>query len=333
LPATTRTARPARDQEMDRWHNRPTLDPWLQALRAIEKRYLHNGTSELIMGGYWRRSWRRFRRNRVSLGALVVLLIIIVFVLSAGFISKYITHMTYSENHLSEKLTPPFTGDYILGSDGNGRDVLTRLAYGGRVSLYVAGLATLSILLIGGTVGAVAGYFGGFTESLLMRAADILLSLPVLPLLVLVSSFYRPSPTFLAVFIALLSWAGISRIVRGEVMALRRRDFVDAARVLGGSNARIVVRHILPNVVPIIVVWTSLVIPGLILTEASLSYLGLGVMVPTPSWGNMLQDAKQFLTTSWTLVFIPGFAIYLSVLCFYLVGNGLRDALDPRLNN
>lgn len=283
--------------------------------------------------GYWRRAWRRFSRNRVSLAALIMLFAIIAFVLCAGFISSYVTHMSYSENHLPQKLTPPFTGDYILGADGNGRDVLTRLAYGGRISLYVAGLATLSILIIGGTVGAVAGYFGGITESILMRAADVLLSMPTLPLLVLVSSLYNPGPTSLAVFLAAFSWAGISRIVRGEVMSLRTRDYVDAARVLGSSDSRIIIRHILPNVIPIIIVWTSLIIPSLILTEASLSYLGLGVKVPTPSWGNMLQDAKQFLSTSWTLVFFPGLAIYMSVLSFYLVGNGLRDALDPRLNN
>jgi peptide/nickel transport system permease protein len=269
----------------------------------------------------------------VSFAALITISLIIVFCLSAGLISDHVTGMTYSENHLADKLTPPFTGNYILGADGNGRDVLTRLAYGGRVSLYVAGLATISILLIGGSVGAIAGYFGGFTDSVLMRAADILLSMPVLPLLILVSSFYSPGPSLLALFLAVFSWAGISRIVRGEVMSLRTRDYVDAARVLGSSNFRIIIRHIFPNVVPIIVVWTSLVIPGLILTEASLSYLGLGVMVPTPSWGNMLQDAKQFVRTSWTLVFIPGFAIYISVLSIYLVGNGLRDALDPRLNN
>jgi peptide/nickel transport system permease protein len=283
--------------------------------------------------GYWRRAWRRYRKNGVSLAALIVTILIILFAISAGLISRYVTHMSYSDNHLSDHLVPPFTGAYYLGTDGNGRDVLTRLAYGARVSLYVAALATASILVIGGTIGAIAGFFGGMTDSILMRAADVLLSMPTLPLLILVSSLYSPGPTFLAFFLAAVSWAGISRIVRGEVLSLKTRDYVDAARVLGSSNSRIILRHIFPNVLPIIIVWTSLVIPGLILTEAALSYLGLGVQVPTPSWGNMLQDAKQFYRSSWTLVFIPGFAIYLSVLCLYLVGNGLRDALDPRLNN
>lgn len=287
--------------------------------------------------GYWLRAWRRFRRNRVSLVALIVLSLIVVFVLSGGLISRYVSHHSYASNNLPAKLTPTFTNGYILGADGNGRDVLTRIAYGGRISLFVAFLATLTILLIGGSVGAISGYFSGIpkvgiVDTLFMRLADILLSIPVLPLLILVSSFYRPNPAQLAIFLAIFSWPGIARLIRGEVLSLRNRDFVDASRVIGSSNSRIIARHIMPNVVPIIVVWVSLVIPGLILVEASLSYLGLGVRVPTPSWGNMLQDAKPFFRLSWSLVFIPGFAIYITVLSLYLVGNGLRDALDPRLN-
>lgn len=283
--------------------------------------------------GYWRRAWSRFARNRLALVALAIVIVIVVFTLAAGLVSRYITGFTYTENHLTQKLSPPFSNGYILGSDGNGRDVMTRLAYGGRVSLYVAFLGTLSLLLIGGSIGAISGYFGGLIDSLFMRLADTLLSIPALPLLILVSTTFHPGPSGLAFFIALVSWPGVSRIVRGEVLSLRNRDYVEAARVLGGSNLRILVRHILPNVVPIIVVWASLVIPSLILTEASLSYLGLGVQVPTPSWGNMLQDAKQFVRASWTLVFIPGFAIYITVLCINLAASALRDALDPRLTN
>ena len=283
--------------------------------------------------GYWHRAWSRYRRNHLAVAALVVAIAIILFALGAGLISKYVTGFTYSENHLQDKLAPPFTNGYILGSDGNGRDVLTRLAYGGRISLYVAFLATLSLLLLGGSIGAVSGYFGGISDGVLMRLADTLLSIPTLPLLILVSSYYHPGPSALAVFIALVSWPGVARIVRGEVLALKHRDYVDAARVLGASDTRVLTRHVFPNIVPIIVVWASLVIPALILTEASLSYLGLGVRPPTPSWGNMLQDAKQFVRVSWTLVFIPGFAIYLTVLSINLVAGGLRDALDPRLNS
>jgi peptide/nickel transport system permease protein len=282
--------------------------------------------------GYWHRAWRRFRRNRLSLAALIGLLLIIAFVLCAGLLSRYVTHMGYADNHLDDRLAAPFHKPYYLGADGNGRDVLTRLAYGGRVSLFIAVLASLTILMIGGAIGSVSGFFGGIVDTIGMRSADVLLSIPGLPLLILVSAFYRPGPGQLAIFIALIGWAGVSRLIRGEVLSLKKRDFIEASRVIGASNSRIIWKHIIPNVLPIIIVWISIVIPGLVLLEASLSYLGLGVRVPNPSWGNMLQDAKQYVRAEWTLVFIPGFAIYITVLFLYLVGNGLRDALDPRLN-
>jgi peptide/nickel transport system permease protein len=281
--------------------------------------------------GFWAQAWQRFRQNRLSLVALCVTIFIVACVLGAGLISRYITGFTPYENHLADKLTPPFTNGYILGSDGNGRDVLTRLVYGGRASLMIAGLTTVTILLIGATLGAISGFFMGWTDTIIMRVVDVLLSIPTLPLLVLISSMFRPGPAMLSVFVALVSWSGIARLVRGEVLKLRGQEFVEAARLMGGSNIRIIYKHILPNVMPIIVVWASLVIPGLILLEATLSYFGLGVKVPTPSWGNMLQDSKQFFRSNWTLVFIPGVMIYITVLSIYLVGSGLRDALDPRL--
>lgn len=283
--------------------------------------------------GFWTRAWRRYRRNKVSMAALIGTISIVLFVLAADLISKYITGYTYSENHLADKLSPPFSPGYLLGTDGNGRDVLTRLAFGGRISLLIAVLAAVAILAIGGTIGSAAGYFGGFTDTVAMRAVDVLLSIPTLPLLILVSSLYQPGPLMLAGFIAIFSWAGVARLIRAEVLSIKSRDYVDAARVTGASNFRIITRHISPNVVPIIIVWSSLVIPGLILTEAALSYLGLGVRIPTPSWGNMLQDSKQFVRQAWSLVFIPGFMIYITVLCINLVGSGLRDALDPRLSD
>jgi peptide/nickel transport system permease protein len=303
-----------------------------EAPEAVERDWSSLERAARESHGYWRRAWMRYRRNRVAVVALIGTILIIAFVLAAPLISRYISGFTYYENHLADKLLPPGDGGYILGSDGNGRDVLTRLAYGGRVSLLVAGLAAVSILVIGGTIGSIAGFFGGLLDTVLMRLADVLLSIPTLILLILVSSFYQPGTIFLALLIAVVSWAGVSRLIRGEVLSLKNRDFVDAARVLGASNSRIIVKHLFPNIVPLIVVWASLVVPTLILVEATLSYLGLGVRPPQPSWGNMLQDAKQFVRQSWTLVFIPGFMIYIAVLCINLVGSGLRDALDPRLN-
>ncbi|MGI8643907.1 MAG: ABC transporter permease [Thermomicrobiales bacterium] len=295
--------------------------------------------------GFWLRAWRRFRRNKPSMVGLAVLVLIVLFVAAAPLISEYITGFTYQNNNLRAKLAPvgaeltvnagradERVATFYLGADGNGRDVLTRLAYGGRVSLIFAVLTAAAIIILGGLIGAVAGFFGGFIDSFLMRIADALLAFPLLVLLILVSSFYQPGIVVLALFIGAFGWPGVSRLIRGEVLSLRQRDYVEAARVSGASNSRIISRHIMPNVLPIVVVWASLAIPAVILTEAALSYLGLGVQVPTPSWGNMLQDAKQFYRQSWTLVFIPGFAIYLTVLVINLVGVGLRDALDPRLN-
>jgi peptide/nickel transport system permease protein len=302
----------------------PTQSTALETAGALERAKLRSTP------GFYQRAWRRFRHNKVSVVALVVTFLIIIFALGAGLISEHVTGFNYSENHLGQKLSKPGENDYILGSDGNGRDILTRLAYGARVSLLVAFLATLSTLVIGGTIGSVAGFFGGFIDSVLMRFVDVLLSIPTLSLLILISALYRPGYVALAFFIASVSWAGVARLIRGEVLSLRHRDYVDAARLIGASNFRIIWRHIFPNVVPTIVVWTSLVIPAFILTEAALSFLGLGVRIPTPSWGNMLQEAQGFYRRNWTNVFFPGFMIYITVLCINLVGNGLRDALDPR---
>jgi peptide/nickel transport system permease protein len=165
-----------------------------------------------------------------------------------------------------------------------------------------------------------------------MRIAEIVLAMPLLPLLILISSMYRPPIWQLAIFIGLFSWPGISRLIRGEVMSIRKREYIEAARVTGASNARILMKHVFPNVLPIILVWASLSVPSLILLEAILSYLGVGVQAPTPSWGNMLQEAKQYYRTAWTLIFIPGFMIYITVLSMTLTGNGIRDAMDVRLH-
>jgi len=265
----------------------------------------------------------------VGLGIFAV---IILFVLSADLLAQLTGH-SYWQGELRNQFLPPFSPGYLLGTDANGRDVLVRAAYGGRISLLVAGLASLLLLVFGSSIGAVSGYFGGLIDSVLMRIVDVLLCIPGFPLLILVFTIYRPGPYLLAFFIALFGWAGGARLIRGEVLSLRSRDYVDAARVLGAPNARIIFQHILPNVVPLIIVSLSLSLPGLILTEAGLSFLGFGVQIPTPSWGNMLENARDNFTRSWPNVFIPGFLIFITVLAISLVGNGLRDALDPRLND
>lgn len=304
------------------------------AARTTERLRLQEDWSSGVSanrGGNARRAWRRFKRNHVAVIALIVLIGIVIFSLSAGLISTYVTGFDFEENHLDLARSHPGQNGYILGSDANGRDVLTRLAYGGRVSLIFATMAALVTLVIGSTVGLVAGFAGRWTDSILMRFADVLLSIPSISILVLVSSIYRPGYFTLALVFSLLLWPGVSRIVRGETIALRNQPFVDAARVSGATNKRLVGRHILPNVMPIMLIWASQVIPAFIITEAALSFLGLGVQPPRPSWGNMLLEAQNYYMTNPSNVFLPGMMIFLTALSINLIGNGLRDALDPRM--
>lgn len=309
-------------------------------------KYLHLGAEERDTlretPGFYTRAWRRLKKDRVAIASLVILALIIIFALAAPLIENLTGH-SYSRTNLRAALLPPgaiFTdpvsGESVrhwLGTDGSGRDILVRLAYGGRVSLMIASLALIFSLIIGMTVGATAGFFGGFIDSLLMRFVDVLLCIPGITLLLLISVWIKPGPVGLAFVIALLGWTGVSRLIRGEVLALKQRDYVDAARVIGASNSSIIVRHIFPNVVSIVIVWASLSLPSLILYEATLSYLGFGVRMPEASWGNMLQESREFFRRAWTFTFIPGMAITLTALCINLLGNGLRDALDPRIND
>jgi peptide/nickel transport system permease protein len=278
-------------------------------------------------------AWRRLRRNKLAMIGLGIMIFMILVALGAGLISEYITGKSLQEQSLRNNYMSIGEGGYILGSDDLGRDTLTRLVYGARVSLGVAGLSVIVALTVGTVVGTLAGYYGGWVDTILMRFVDIMLSIPTLFLLLLVATLWRMGPWKLALVIAAVAWVTLSRLVRGEVMSVKNRDYVDAARVVGVGNRRIMFRHILPNVAPVIIVWASLVVPGLILTEATLSFLGLGVQPPTPSWGNMLTSAQKVWSHSTAMVLLPGFAIYITVFAINLFGNGLRDALDPRLTD
>ncbi|HVL24618.1 MAG TPA: ABC transporter permease [Thermomicrobiales bacterium] len=283
--------------------------------------------------GFYTRAWRKLRRDKIAMVALFFTIIIMLFSFGAPVVERLTGQDPITGNY-TQVLRPPFEStENILGTDNNGRDILTRLAYGGRISMTVAVLSLAVALVIGSTVGSVAGFFGGAIDNLLMRFVDVIISIPGITLLLLLSVWFRPGPVGLAFVIAALSWTGVSRLIRGEVLSLKNRDFVDAARVTGASNRQIITRHIFPNVISIVIVWASLSLPSLILYEATLSYLGFGVQIPTPSWGNMLDDSRQYFTQAWTFAFFPGFMIFVSALCINLLGNGLRDALDPRLND
>ncbi|MEI2618770.1 MAG: ABC transporter permease [Thermomicrobiales bacterium] len=276
---------------------------------------------------------RRFRGNKMAMVGLFFVLLMILTAIAAPLVSKHVTGHTPNAQNLRLKFSGFNENGFLLGSDNLGRDTATRLVYGARVSLAVAGMAMFFAITIGAVVGVVAGYYGGIVDTLLMRYVDMMLSIPTLFILLLVASMFTLSPVALALVIAFVSWVTLSRLIRGEVISVKERDYIDAARVVGVGDRRIMWRHILPNVLPVVIVWASLTVPALILVEASLSYLGLGVQPPTASWGNMLSQAQLSYTQSILVVFLPGLTIYLTVFAINLVGNGLRDALDPRLTD
>ena len=277
------------------------------------------------------RAWRRFRGNRMALAGLTIATLLVLMALCAPLISRNITHVSPSKQSLVHQFDPAGRAHYF-GTDEYGRDVLTRIAYGARVSLGVAFVAVLAAICLGTLVGAAAGYYGRWVETALMRFVDVMLSIPGIILLVLISALFHVGPVQLALIIAALGWFGLSRLLRSEILSIKRREYVEAARVIGASDGIIIRRHILPNVTHLIIIFATGAIPNFILLEAALSFLGLGIQPPTPSWGNMLTNATQYIYKSKGLVFIPGFFISITVLSLIVVGYALRDALDPRLS-
>lgn len=277
-----------------------------------------------------RAAWRRFRRHPL---AIVGVIILGLQVLSAIFAPVLSPHNPYTIN-LADTLAPPSPA-YPLGTDDLGRDVLSRLLYAGRVSLTVGLLSAVLFVGIGTVVGAVAGYFGGIVDTLLMRFVDFLLSIPTIMLLILVSAVVGPAQSQnsgmwqIILIIGGISWSGTARLVRGEFLTQKTRDYCEAARALGYSSARIMFRHILPNAAAPIVVSLTLGVSGALLAEAGLSFLGLGIQPPTPSWGNMLTNAQTYIFTQPMLAVYPGLMIFLASLSINFIGDGLRDALDP----
>ncbi|HKK92576.1 MAG TPA: ABC transporter permease, partial [Longimicrobiales bacterium] len=218
-----------------------------------------------------------------------------------------------------------------LGTDHFARDIFSRMLYGARVSLSIGFIAVAISATLGTLVGAVAGYVGGWVDSVLMRTVDVVISFPRLILLITIIAVFQPSIFLIVVVLGLTQWPGTARLVRGEVLSLREREFVQAAEVLGFSRIRILARHLIPNALVPVIVAATLGIGNTIVLEAGLSFLGLGVQPPTPSWGTMVADGRNFLTRAWWLSTFPGLAIVIVVLAFNLVGDGLRDALDPRM--
>jgi peptide/nickel transport system permease protein len=283
--------------------------------------------------GLWRTALLELRHDRVTLAAIAVLGGMILLALSADLLTDHlfrysVTRQDLLNNYETPTLTSPA---FWLGSDSLGRSQVVRLLYGARVSLAVGFGAAVINLTIGLVLGLVAGYSGGWLDDAIQFVIGTLLSVPLVPLLLIISVLFTPGTVALVVILGVLRWPNATLFVRGQTLSLREREFITAGRVAGASNARIMFHHLLPNVLPLMIVLTAIDVGTLILIESVLSYLGLGIAPPTPSWGNMLTTATQDLSRGPWLVYAPGAAIFVTVLCLYIVGDGLRDALDPRL--
>ena len=267
----------------------------------------------------------RLRGNRMALvGAAIVAVMFLLAVLAPLLAGDP------GAIDISRRLQSP-SWQFPLGTDDLGRDVLARILYGARISLLVGFVAVGIASLIGIVLGALAGYYGRWGDGLLMRFVDIMLCFPTFFLILAVIAFLEPSIWNIMIIIGLTGWMGVARLVRAEFLSLRERDFVQAARALGASDGRLIFRHILPNALSPVLVSATLGVAGAILTESALSFLGIGMQPPTPSWGNMLIAGKQTLGTAWWLSAFPGLAILITVLGYNLLGEGIRDALDPRI--
>ncbi len=286
--------------------------------------------------------WRRFGHHKLAVAGAIFLVIIGGLALAAPVV-EWALGLDANRVDIFNRLAPP-TASHWLGTDELGRDLLLRLLYGGRVSLLVGLVVAFAAALIGSIVGVIAGYYGGKTDTLLMRTTDAIIALPVLPLLIVLAAAdltKLPIPDAIAqsesislyriIFIvALFGWTTVARLVRSATLSVRTREFVVAAQALGAPSYRIMLRHILPNVISPVVVATTLSIGGVILLESVLSFLGLGVQPPIPSWGNLLTNAQELMTSAPMLSVYPGLLIFLTVIAFNFVGDGLQDAIDPR---
>lgn len=270
--------------------------------------------------------WRRFSANRMAMVGLITALLLCVMAIFAESIAPY------------DPIKDAFSGmrgaspsaDHWFGADHIGRDLLSRVIFGTRIALIVGLVSTLISVVIGVTIGAAAGYFGGWTDTILSRLIDTLMAFPIIGLLIVLAAVRGPSLSTTVLVIGATTWARLARVVRADVMSLRERDFVTAAQSIGVKDARIIWRHILPNVLGPVIVLASLGIGGIIILEAALSFLGLGVRPPTPSWGRTLADGRDSITRFPHISIFPGIMIMLTVLAFNFIGDGLRDALDPR---
>lgn len=282
----------------------------------------------------WNLTWRRLRSDWVSVTSIVVIILVIVVAFAAPLFAAVLHHGEYQPftntgTDAFGQPVGPFTNGFPLGTDFLGRDLLVRIVYGARISLEVGIFSTAAASILGVSIGLVAGYFGGFVDTVLARFIDAVLAFPLIVLALALAAVYGASLTLVLGVITFFSWAGISRIVRGQTLSLKEKEYIEAARSLGAGPWRIMFVDILPNLIGPVLVLATLFIPTAVSFEATLSYLGIGVPPPAPSWGNILNEAQDHQTSWWYIVF-PAAALLITTLAFNLLGDGIRDAMDPR---
>ncbi|MBF8222626.1 ABC transporter permease subunit [Halomonas sp. 328] len=274
-----------------------------------------------------REAWRRLKQNRAAMASLILLVLITL----ACVVGPWLTPWGLDEVNWSAFMAPPdIAAGHYAGTDANGRDLLTRTLYGGQISLSVALVATLVSLVIGVLYGAIAGYLGGRADALMMRFVDIMYSLPFMFLVILLMVVFGRNILLIYAAIGAVEWLDMSRIVRGQVLALKRREFVEAAHALGVRGWTIVTRHLIPNTLGPVIVYVTLTVPKVILLESFLSFLGLGVQEPLTSWGVLISEGKDLMETAPWMLLVPSAFLALTLLCLNFLGDGLRDALDPK---
>ena len=308
------------------------------AVAELEQDPLANVKEE----SYWSIIWMRFRKHKLAVAGVLVIILIALACLLAPWVAPYNpTAINVDENGAIYKNAPP-SMKFPMGTDNIGRDVFSRLLYAGRISLTVAFVVTIFAETAGALIGAISGYFGGKLDDVIQRFVEFLITLPLLPLLLAFSALLRgmkipglpdewSSAVIISVILIVFGWMGSSRLMRGMVLSLRNQDFADAARALGMGNFGIIVRHMIPNALAPVIVSATLGLGGVIILESALSFLGFGIQPPIPTWGNMLAEYQNDMWTQPAKVFYPGIAIFVCNLAFNYIGDGLRDALDPRL--
>jgi peptide/nickel transport system permease protein len=282
----------------------------------------------------WRLAFERLKRDRAAMISLVVIVLIVAMAVFAPFVASITGHGVDTQynriGRTPDGLPVGPSGTFVLGTDDLGRDVLVRIAYGARISLFIGVVATVITVTFGTIVGLAAGYFGKIVDTVLARLIDIMLAIPFLMFAIALASVFQPSIKVVIIVLAIFSWSSIARIVRGQVLSIREREYVEAARSMGASPWRIMFVDILPNVIAPLIVYTTLLIPATIVGEASLSFLGVGIQAPTADWGQMISESQQYYQVAWWFLVFPSLALLITTLAFNIFGDGVRDAFDPR---